>query len=80
MNTSNATELDRDQEIAALRHKLWMIASRATGGGIPKIEGIDRSISDICGQITASRNAIYAAGKEMGAREAKAALSDAPTT
>ena len=51
-------------EIDALRHKLWMVACHATGGGIPEIEGIDRSTNDICVQITAFRNKMYQAGKD----------------
>ncbi len=60
-------------EVDRLRHKLWMVACHATGGGIPKIEGIDRSTNEICVQITASRNAIYQAGKDAAlARPVKA--------
>lgn len=54
------------------RHKLWMIACHATGGGIPEIEGVDRSINDICVQISAHNNAIWKSAQE-------AALRDAPT-
>lgn len=50
-----------------LRHKLWMIACHATGGGLPEIEGIDRSVNDICVQISAHRNEIYQAGKDAAA-------------
>jgi hypothetical protein len=57
-------------EAEKLRHKLWMVACHATGGGIPEIEGIDRSVNDICVQISASRNIVYQAGKDEGARAA----------
>ncbi len=62
-----------DEAFKELRHKLWMVACHATGGGIPEIEGIDRSINHICVQITQSRNAIYQAGKD-------AALATQPAT
>lgn len=63
---TQARQLDaaRDEVLEALRQKLWMIACHATGGGIPEIEGIDRPTNDICVQITAHVNRIYAAGKE----------------
>lgn len=68
-----------DEAYEQLRHKLWMIACHATGGGIPEIEGIDRSVNDISVQITASRNLVYQAGKEAGRKEALATLTDSGT-
>lgn len=60
-----ASELEKAKaEIDQLRHKLWMVACHATGGGIPEIEGIDRSTNEICVQITAFRNKLYQAGKD----------------
>ncbi|WEK42934.1 MAG: hypothetical protein P0Y64_16575 [Candidatus Sphingomonas colombiensis] len=63
-------------EIERLRHKLWMIACHATGGGIPEIEGIDRSINDICVQISAHHNAVYQGGKDAALSAAPAPVSD----
>lgn len=60
----------RDAAVETLRHKLWMIACHATGGGIPKIEGIDRSINDICVQISAHNNAIWKHAQEAALRDA----------
>lgn len=60
-----------EAENGKLRHKLWMVACHATGGGIPEIEGIDRPVNDICVQITARVNVIYEAGKDA----ARAALT-----
>jgi len=54
----------QEGEAQQWRHKLWVVACHATGGGIPEIEGVDRSANDICVQITQSRNAIYQAGKD----------------
>ncbi|ANC85432.1 hypothetical protein A7E77_00090 [Sphingomonas sp. NIC1] len=68
-----------DEAYEQLRHKLWMIACHATGGGIPEIEGIDRSVNDISVQITASRNLVYQAGKDAGRKEALASLQDSGT-
>ena len=68
-----------DEAYEQLRHKLWMIACHATGGGIPEIEGIDRSVNDISVQITASRNLVYQAGKDAGRKEALASLTDSGT-
>lgn len=77
---ATATASVRDSEAyEQLRHKLWMIACHATGGGIPEIEGIDRSVNDISVQITASRNLVYQAGKEAGRKEALATLTDSGT-
>lgn len=44
-----------------LRHRLMMIVSHATGGCS---QDIDRSVNDICCDITRHRNAIYLTGKE----------------
>ncbi len=64
-------------EIDALWHKLWMVACHATGGGIPEIEGIERSTNDICVQITAFRNKIYQAGKDATSPEPVPATNQA---
>ena len=57
-----------EDAVEAMRHKLWMVACHATGGNISEIKGIDRSVNDICVQISAHSNAVYEAGKEAGVK------------
>lgn len=53
-------------EIEALKHKLRMIISHASGGRLSGEKAINRSINDICVQISAHKNEIYADGKLIG--------------
>lgn len=67
-----ASSVERlETEVAKWRHKLWMVACHALGGGMPDIKGIEQSTNDICVQISALRNKVYQAGKD-------AALSATP--
>lgn len=54
------------KEYQELRQKLKMIICHASGGYLHKASDIDRSINDICVQISAHRNEVYAQGKEIG--------------
>lgn len=54
------------KEYQELRQKLKMIISHASGGHLHKASDVDRSINDICVQISAHRNEVYAEGKRIG--------------
>lgn len=55
-----------NQEIEELRQKLRMIISHASGGALHKTEDLNRSVNDICVEISRHKNDIYAQGKEIG--------------
>lgn len=58
---------DADDALGKLKHKLWMIICHASGGRLSKPEDVDRSVNDICVQITAKVNDAYEAGKQVAA-------------
>ena len=67
-----ATEGDR--ELDDMKHKLWMVASHATGGrlgGLPMEEVCAMSANQISLAVTAFRNRLWNDGKEAGRKEAE---------
>lgn len=52
-----------------LRHKLRMIISHASGGILSEPEDVDRSVNDICVQISAHKNDIWKQAQESALRE-----------
>jgi len=55
-----------------LKHKLWMVASHATGGNLgslPMEEVCAMSANEISVRISQFRNKVYAAGIEQGKLE-----------
>ena len=55
--------LPKAGEVEQLRHKVWMVICHASGGRLAKPQDVDRSINDICVQITQKVNDAYEAGK-----------------
>ena len=53
-----------------LRHKLWMVISHASGGHLSKEDDSDRSINDICVEISRHHNRIWEQALEKGRQEA----------
>lgn len=62
-SVANAPLSALTREGEELRHKFWMVICHASGGRLSKPEDVDRSINDICVQITRKVNDAYEAGK-----------------
>jgi UDP-N-acetylglucosamine transferase subunit ALG13 len=59
------------REVDELRHKLRMIISHASGGALSEPGDIDRSVNDICVEISRHKNEIWKHAQEVALRDAQ---------
>lgn len=58
------------EELDSLRHKLRMIISHASGGALCEPGDVDRSVNDICVEISRHKNEVWRYAQEVALRDA----------
>jgi hypothetical protein len=62
------TNSKQSLSVEEIRHKLRMIISHASGGALSKPGDIDRSVNDICVEISRHKNDIWKQAQESALR------------